>query len=51
MKEVDVFKALEEQIDPWHSWHKRFGYYYDKQFGSDWKKEDSEFWNNLDIKK
>lgn len=48
---TDVLKAMGEQSDPWDSWHERFGYYYDKQFGPDWKKEDSEFWNSLGKKK
>jgi len=43
----DIFEAKEKGQNFWWRWLERFGSYYDRQFGSDWKNNDREFWNKF----
>ena len=43
----DILEAKEKGQNFWWRWLERFGSYYDRQFGSDWKKKEGEFWNEF----
>jgi len=43
----DILEAKEKGQNFWWRWLERFGSYYDRQFGPDWKKKDGEFWNEF----
>jgi len=43
----DVLEAKEKGYHHWAHWLDRFGPYYDRRFGPDWKDKDKEFWEQL----
>jgi len=43
----DILEAQENGKSHMWRWLDRLGSYYDKTFGSDWKKHDKEFWEKL----
>ncbi|MBN1106726.1 MAG: response regulator [Deltaproteobacteria bacterium] len=43
----DILEAQEKGKSAWWRWYDRFATYYDKKFGPDWKKVDSEFWEKF----
>jgi DNA-binding NtrC family response regulator len=43
----DVLEAKKKGKNPWWRWTERFDAYYNQRFGSDWKGEHKEFWENL----
>ena len=43
----DILEARENGKSHTWRWLDRLGSYYDKKFGSDWKKHDKEFWEKL----
>jgi DNA-binding NtrC family response regulator len=44
---TDILEAKEKGERFWWRWLDRFGSYYDRKFGPDWKKGDEEFWRNF----
>ena len=44
---TDILEAKEKGERFWWRWLDRFGSYYDKKFGPDWRKGDEEFWRNF----
>jgi len=44
---TDILEAKEKGERFWWRWLDRFGSYYDKKFGPDWRKGDEEFWGNF----
>lgn len=44
---TDILEAKAEGKHFWWRWLKRFASYYDNKFGSDWQKEDKEFWEKF----
>jgi DNA-binding NtrC family response regulator len=45
---LDVLKDREEGKNPWVAWYKRLEFYLKEKFGSDWDKDDKNFWNKKD---
>ena len=43
----DILEAREKGKPFWWRWLDRFGSYYDKKFGMDWKEKDKDFWESL----
>ena len=43
----DVLEARMKGKNPWRRWLQRFGDYYDKKFGPDWRDSDREFWEKF----
>lgn len=43
----DVLEAKEKNKNVWWRWLDRFGGFYDKKFGMDWRHKDKEFWESL----
>jgi DNA-binding NtrC family response regulator len=43
----DVLEAQEQGKKFWWRWIDRFGAYYNKKFGANWKKVDEDFWKNF----
>jgi response regulator RpfG family c-di-GMP phosphodiesterase len=43
----DVLEAKEAGRSFWWRWLDRFESYYDKKFGSEWKKKDEDFWKKI----
>lgn len=43
----DIMEAKEKGKNFWWRWLDRLGPFYDRTFGSEWKKEDEEFWKKL----
>jgi DNA-binding NtrC family response regulator len=43
----DIMEAKEKGKNFWWRWLNRLGPFYDRTFGSDWKKKDEEFWKKL----
>jgi DNA-binding NtrC family response regulator len=44
---TDILEAKAGEKHFWRRWLERFASYYDKKFGSDWQKEDKEFWEKF----
>lgn len=44
---TDILEAQDKGKGFWWRWLERFGDYYDKKFGPDWRKGDEEFWRNF----
>jgi DNA-binding response OmpR family regulator len=44
---VDVLEAQNEKKSSWWRWKDRFGNYYDRRFGLEWKDVDKEFWKTM----
>lgn len=42
---LDVLKNREEGKNPWVTWYKRLEFYLKEKFGSDWDKDDKDFWH------
>lgn len=42
---LDVLKDREEGKNPWIAWYKKLELYFKEKFGSDWDKDDKDFWN------
>ena len=45
---LDVLKDREEDKNPWITWFKRLEFYLKEKFGSDWDKDDKNFWHKKD---
>jgi DNA-binding NtrC family response regulator len=43
----DVLEAQEQGKQFWWRWFDRFGSYYNKKFGKNWRKVDEDFWKNF----
>jgi DNA-binding NtrC family response regulator len=43
----DVLEAQEQGKKFWWRWIDRFGAYYNKKFGANWRKVDEDFWKNF----
>jgi DNA-binding response OmpR family regulator len=43
----DILEAKAKGKNLWWRWLDRFGSYYDKKFGPDWKDKDSDIWDEL----
>jgi DNA-binding NtrC family response regulator len=43
----DILEAKDKGKHFWWRWLDRFGSYYDRKFGADWKDEDKEFWEKF----
>jgi DNA-binding response OmpR family regulator len=43
----DILEAQDKGKSAWWRWYDRFASYYDKKFGPDWKKVDTEFWEKF----
>ena len=43
----DILEAKEKGKKFWWRWLDRFSSYYDKKFGSDWQKDDKDFWEQF----
>ena len=43
----DVLEAKEAGKSLWWRWLDRFGSYYDRKFGPEWKKKDQDFWKKI----
>ena len=43
----EVLEAKEKGKHLWWGWLDRWGSFYDKKFGADWKDEDKEFWEKF----
>ena len=43
----DIMEAKEKGKSFWWRWLDRLGPFYDRTFGSEWKKKDEEFWKKL----
>jgi DNA-binding NtrC family response regulator len=43
----DVLEAREQGKKVWWRWLDRFGAYYNKKFGANWRKVDEDFWKNF----
>jgi DNA-binding NtrC family response regulator len=43
----EILEAKEKGKHFWWRWLDRWGSYYDKKFGDDWKDEDKEFWEKF----
>lgn len=43
----DVLEAQEQGKSLWWRWIDRFGNYYNRKFGANWKKVDEDFWKNF----
>jgi len=43
----DVLEAREQGKRVWWRWLDRFGAYYNKKFGTNWRKVDEDFWKNF----
>ena len=43
----DIFEAKEKGKNPWWRWLDRLGSYWEKKFGPNWKKGESEFWRRF----
>lgn len=43
----DVLDAIEKGKNPWIRWYDRLGSFFEKKFGSEWKKDESEFWEKF----
>jgi DNA-binding NtrC family response regulator len=43
----DVLEAREQGKKVWWRWLDRFGAYYNKKFGTNWRKVDEDFWKNF----
>lgn len=44
---TDILDAKEKGERFWWRWLDRFGSYYDRKFGPNWKRGDQEFWRNF----
>ncbi len=43
----DILEAKEKGKSLWWRWLERFGAFYDKKFGLDWKERDKAFWEEI----
>jgi DNA-binding NtrC family response regulator len=43
----EVLEAKEKGKHSWWRWLDRWGHYYDKKFGPEWKEENKEFWEKF----
>jgi len=43
----EVLEAKEKGKHAWSRWLERWGDFYDKKFGADWRDEDKEFWEKF----
>jgi hypothetical protein len=43
----EVLEAKEKGKHLWWGWLDRWGSFYDKKFGADWRAEDKEFWEKF----
>ena len=43
----EILEAKEKGKNPWTRWYDRMGSFFEKRFGSDWKKTDKEFWEKF----
>ena len=43
----DVLDAIEKGKNPWIRWYDRMGSFFEKKFGSEWKEDESEFWEKF----
>jgi DNA-binding NtrC family response regulator len=43
----DILEAEEKDKSYWWRWLERFGAFYDKKFGLDWKERDKDFWEEI----
>jgi hypothetical protein len=43
----EILEAKEEGKHFWWRWLDRWGNYYDRKFGEDWKDKDKEFWDKF----
>ncbi|UCB48481.1 MAG: response regulator [Deltaproteobacteria bacterium] len=43
----DILEAKEKGKSFWWRWLERFGAFYDKKFGLDWKERDKDFWEEI----
>ncbi|MFO7785387.1 MAG: response regulator [Thermodesulfobacteriota bacterium] len=43
----DILEAQEQGKKYWWRWLNRFGNYYNRKFGANWRKVDEEFWKNF----
>lgn len=43
----DVLEAQEKGKKLWWRWFDRFGNYYNRKFGANWRKVDEDFWKNF----
>ena len=43
----DILEAKEKGKNPWWRWYDRLAAYCEKKFGSDWEKEDKDFWERF----
>ena len=44
---TDILEAKEKGERVWWRWLDRFGSYYDKKFGPNWRRGEEEFWRNF----
>jgi DNA-binding NtrC family response regulator len=44
---TDILEAKEAGKHFWHRWPERLDSFLERQFGSDWKKQNREFWRNF----
>jgi hypothetical protein len=43
----EIWEAKDKGKHFWWRWFDRWGAYYDRKFGEDWKDEDKEFWDKF----
>jgi DNA-binding NtrC family response regulator len=43
----DILEAKQKGKSSWSRWFERFGSYMDRKFGTDWKKDDRQFWSRF----
>lgn len=43
----DVLDAKEKGKNPWIRWYDRMGSFFEKKFGSEWKKDERDFWEKF----
>ncbi len=44
---LEIFEAREKGESSWFRWLDRFGGFYERRFGPDWKEKDKEFWEKF----
>ena len=43
----DILADIEKGKNPWDRWFEKLGTFCERQFGSDWKKSDQDFWERF----
>jgi len=43
----DILEARQKGKHPWWRWMSRFSSFYDKKFGTDWRDQDKDVWNQI----